>query len=510
MTLPLAVSPSVLTPGLYLKINLLSGAGSVSSAILRILLMASKSSSGTLVNDTEVRVGGGEDSGGVAYGIGTVGHLAAKQLYKAYPSAVIDFVSPAPGAGAATTAITVSGAPSSNNGIEVIAKGLVFDVGWLVGETPDNVRDKLIVAINSRTDRLPFVASSGGTGIVTCTFKTLGNIGNDCKLRCRMTVPQSGTEAVTPTTMTNFTGGTTDGDFTNAIEAAQGREYHYIVPCISNTDACLTSSSSNIERILQVVQQYNEGIDAKLQQIIYASTLTQSAAEAAAVARNVGYCQHVLCVNGGSLPAEFAAAEAGDRLAAISLDPAANRIGNQIGTSLYGSADITSDKPTPTQTESAIGNGVSIISYDMAENLITVRPVTTFSQNAAGGPDRRLLDTQNVDATYIIARDLRSAIPAEFPNAKIQKDSPPGADPTPTGVIEERDVKTFVISRLRAWERGGVILKSALDAAIADGSLAVEVNANDPSQVDILVPLKIIPPLAKFGVVVNREPVTVT
>jgi hypothetical protein len=63
---------------------------------------------------------------------------------------------------------------------------------------------------------------------------------------------------------------------------------------------------------------------------------------------------------------------------------------------------------------------------------------------------------------------------------------------------------------LRAWQRGGVVLQSALDEAIADGSLAVEVNANDPSQVDILVPLKIIPPLAKFGVVVNREPVTVT
>ncbi|MFA5052756.1 MAG: hypothetical protein WC565_01760 [Parcubacteria group bacterium] len=510
MSLPLAVSPSVLTPGLYLKVNLLAGAGSVSSAILRVLLMASKSSTGTLTNDTEVRVGGGEDSAGIAYGVGTPGHLAAKQLYKAYPSAVVDFVSPAPGSGVATTTITVSGAPTANTGIEVTAKGLIFDVGWLVGETPDNVRDKIIVAINSRTERLPFVASIGGTGIVTCTFKTAGRVGNDCKIRCRLTVPQTGTEAVLPTTMTNFSGGSTDADFTNAMDAAQGREYHFIVPCISNTDACTTSSSSNVERLLAHIQQFNEGIDAKLQSIVYASTSSQALAEAAAVARNVGYCQHVLCVNGGSLPCEFAAAEAGDRLAAISLDPAANRIGNIIGNELYGSADVTTDKPTPSQTESAIGNGVSIISYDMAENLLAVRPVTTYSQNSAGGPDRRLLDTQNVDATYIIARDLRSSIPAEFPNAKIQKDSAPGADPAPAGVIEERDVKTFVISRLRAWQRGGVVLQSALDAAIADGSLAVEVNANDPSQVDILVPLQIIPPLAKFGVVVNREPVTVT
>lgn len=510
MSVPLAVSPSVLTPGLYLKVNLLSGAGSVSSSILRVLLLASKSSTGTLTNDTEIRTGGGEDSAGIAYGPGTPGHLAAKQIYKAYPSAVVDFGSPAPGAGAATQTITITGAPTANTGIEITAKGLVFDVGWLVGETPDNIRDKVIVAINSRTERLPFVASSGGTGAVTCTFKVAGNIGNDCKIRCRLMNPVSGTEAVTPSTLTAFTGGTTDADFSNIADASQGREYHFIVPCVSNTDACLTTSSSNIERLLTHIQQFNEGIDAKLQSIVYASTTSQASAEAAAVARNVGYCQHVLCVNAGSLPCEFAAAEVGDRLAAISLDPAANRIGNIIGNELYGSADVTTDKPTPAQTESAIGNGVSIISYDMAENLIAVRPVTTYSQNASGGPDRRLLDTQNVDATYIIARDLRSSIPVEFPNAKIQKDSAPGAPPAPAGVIEERDIKTFVISRLRAWQRGGVVLGSALDAAIADGTLAVEVNASDPSQVDIVIPLQIIPPLAKFGVVVNREPVVVT
>jgi phage tail sheath gpL-like len=507
MTIPTAVSPSTLTPGLYLKVNLLAGAGSVSSALLRALIIASKATTGTLVNDTELRTGGGEETAGVAFGPGTPGHLCAKQLYAASPNAIVDFISPIPGAGAAVATITLSGAPTENTGVEVIAKGVTFDVGWLVGETPDNVRDKLIIAANSRTDKLPFVATSGGTGIVTLTFKTTGRIGNDCKIRCRLTVKQSGTEAVVPTTMTNFTGGSTDPDVTNALETAQGREYHYIVPCLSNTDACTTGSSSNVERILQHIQLYNEGIDAKLQQIIYGSTSSQALAEAAAVARNVGYCQHVLCVNAGSLPCEFAGAEAGDRLSFIGSDPAANRIGNVIGSNLYGSADVATDKPTPTQTESAIGNGVSIISYDMSENLVAVRPVTTYSQNSVGGPDRRLLDTQNVDAAYIIARDLRSALPAEFPNAKIQKDSAPGADPAPAGVIEERDVKTFVISRLRAWQRGGVILQSALDAAIEAGTLAVEVNASDPSQVDILVPLQVIPPLAKFGVVVNREPV---
>lgn len=507
MSIPLAVSPGTLTPGLYLKVNLIAGPAAPSIGPLRILLIAPKSSAGDLTDDTEVRTGGGEASAGVAYGPGTPGHLAAKQIYAAEATALVDFVAPIPGAGAAVATITLSGAVTQNNAVEALICGRTIQVGWLIGESTSDVRDKLILAINSLDDSLPVVATSGGAGIVTLTFKVTGRIGNDAKVKCRLLEPQSGTEAVSPTGITSFTGGTTDPNVDNVLDAAQGREYHYIVPCLSNTDAETTGSSSNVERILQQIEQFNEGLNAKLQQVIYASTGSQASAEAAAIARNVGYAQHVLCVNGGSLPCEFAGAEAGDRLSAIGVDPAANRIGNQIGSSLYGSDDITSDKPTPAETESAIGNGVSIVSYDAAENLIAVRPVTTFSQNPAGGPDRRLLDTQNVDAAYIVARDLRAALPAEFPNAKIQRDAAPGADPAPPGVIEERDVKAFVISRLRIFQRNGVILQSALDEAIADGSLVVEVNDFDPTQVDILVPLQVIPPLAKFGVVVNREPV---
>jgi len=507
MAIPTAVSPGTLTPGLYLKVNLIAGAAAPSIGPLRCLIVSPKASTGDLTEDTEVRAGGGADTAALAFGNGSPGHLAAKQLYASEATALVDFAAPVAGAGAATATITLSGAPTANNAVEIVLMGRTIQVGWLIGETSSDVRDKIITAVNSRDDDLLVVASSGGAGVVTLTAKVTGLVGNDVKVKANLIEPQSGTEAVTPNGITAFTGGTTDPDFSNILDAAQGREYHYIVACMSNTDAEQTASSSNAERVLAHIELYNEGLEAKLQQLVYASTGAQASAEAAAIARNVGYAQHVLCVNAGSLPCEFAGAEAGDRLSAVGVDPAANRIGNQIGSSLYGSDDITNDKPTPSQTESAIGNGVSIISYDAAENLIAVRPVTTFSQNPAGGPDRRLLDTQNVDAAYIIARDLRAALPAEFPNAKITRDIPPGGDPPPAGVIEERDIKVFVISRLRVFQRNGVILHTALDEAIADGSLVVEVNDFDPTQVDILVPIQVIPPLAKFGVVVNREPV---
>ena len=72
------------------------------------------------------------------------------------------------------------------------------------------------------------------------------------------------------------------------------------------------------------------------------------------------------------------------------------------------------------------------------------------------------------------------------------------------GVIEERDIKAFVIGRLRLFQAAGVVTKASLDTAIESGTLIVQVNALDSTQVDIVLPFSIVPPLAKFGVVMGR------
>lgn len=511
MTIPIAVSPGVLTPGLYLVVNLIAGAASPSVGTLQTLMIAPVASDGDLTPETEFRSGGGPDSAAVAYGNGSPGHLMAKQLYAENPTAVVTFAGSPDAAGSATGNMTFTGTPSANTAVRCDVMGREFDVAWNAGETNNDIRDRVITAINSRSANLSVVASSGGAGVVTCTFKVLGNIGNDCKISAKLLNPQSGTEVAGPTTLTALTGGSTDPDYTDVLANASGEEYHFIVGALSNADAIQTGSSNNPARIISHIETFNTGLNAMLQQVITASTTSLALASAAAEDRNVGFAQHDLTINARSLPCEFAAAECGSRLAWISLDPAANRIGVTKGTSgalLYGSADPIADKPTFSETEAAIGSGVSINSYDAAGNIIAVRPVTTVSQDPQGAPERRLLDTQNVDAIYVVARDLRSALPAEFPNAKVSRDTLPGEDPPPVGVIEERDIKGFVISRLRFWQNQGVLLKSALDQVIADGTLIVQVNASDPSQVDILVPATIVPPLAKFGVVVNRNPAT--
>jgi phage tail sheath gpL-like len=506
MPIPVAVAPAILTPGLYISVNLLSGAASPGQGVLKVLLLSPKSASGDLIVDSEIRVGGGTDSAGVAFGIGTPGHLAAKQLYTKYPSAQVYFGAPTAGATASTLNVTASGVPTGNNSVHWDIMGREFDVAWNSGETADTFKTRAITEINSRGSDLAVTASSGGVGIVTLTGKVTGNISKDILVKATLNLAATGTEAMAGAlTATALSGGTTDATLTNILAAAAGTEFAYIAIVTSNTDAEVTAATSGPARVVTHINTYNSGLNASLQQAIVATTKTQANAKAAAIARNSPVLEQVHCTNARSLPGELVGREVGGRLAAESLDPSANRIGEYFD-GIYASANPTADKPTSAISEDALGNGLSLVGYNAVGQPILLRPITTYSVDSGGAADRRLLDVQNVSATYAVVRDLRSALPQQFANAKIQKDSLPSDDPPPQGVTEERDIKAFVISRLRFWQREGVIQKATLDSVIASGELIVQVNASDSTQVDILIPLRIVQPLAKIGVVAQRRP----
>jgi len=505
MTIPIAVSPSVKTPGLYLTVNLLAGAASPGSSALRIALIAPRSSAGDLTLDSEVRAGSGVDGAITAFGEGAPGHLMAKIIYAKYPMAQVDFVAPTAGAGSAARTVTAAGTPTSNQVVDVDIMGRTFEVEWLNGVAFTTFAPLLIAAINSRADELMVTASSGGGGAVVITSKVTGRIGNDVWVKIKLRYAQTGTETLTgATTHTALTGGTTDPDIANALAALAGREYHYILPALSNTDVANVATDDGLRDTLTHIETYDDGLNAKLQQVVVGYTGAYANAIATAASskggNDDGRAQIINCLNGRSLPCEFAAREVVGRLAMVSVDPAGNRIGELLDM-VVGSWDVTADRPTAAECEASLEAGVSIVTYAAesdAEQL--TRPVTCH------GSDNRLIDVQNVDGTYVVARDVRDNLPAAFPNAKISEDIPEGEEPPPTGVVEVRDVRAWVINRLYAWARKGVVQKAALAAAIADGSLVVEINDSDHTQVDLVLPYKIVQPWAKTGVVVQRIP----
>jgi hypothetical protein len=211
----------------------------------------------------------------------------------------------------------------------------------------------------------------------------------------------------------------------------------------------------------------------------------------------------VQCINGLSLPCELAGAECGDRMREIAIDPAANRIGNALD-NCFGSANLVADTPTAANIEDALGNGVAIVSYNAQGTPIIVRPITTHSQDSVGNPDRRVFDTSGVDGMYAVANDIKVRSRRSSRRRRSRRTSrrmrPPAG-----GRRRRARHQIFLVERLRFWSGArrrpqGHCSTSPLPTAPSSR----QVNATDPTQVDIVLPYAIFPPLAKFGVYMQK------
>lgn len=520
MTVPLAVAPSVKTPGLYLSLNMLAGVASTGADPLKICLIATKSAAGTLVENVDVRRLSGSDDASDGFGPGTIGHQAAKQIFDLYPLATVDACAPTAGATVSTIAATVSGAPTTATWLNIDIHGVTGRVEWAVGEAPNDIAIRVAAWINTRSDQLAASAVAAGAGVVNINGKVTGNCSKDIIIKITIGGPVTGVSAVTyagSPAAVHLVGGTTDPDLTTILTKIAGTEYHFIVPCLSNTDCY--AAASNLKKIRTHIELYNTGLNAKLQQIVYAMTGDGAGADGLAASKlvsvgaagphdaggNVIYGELVLMINSRDLPGVIAAREAIGRVVAEGLDPAANRIGEQMS-SLYGALDLNTDTPTAAEIEGSLNAGVAIMSYTAQGTPFIVRPITTHSVDTAGNPDVRCLDVQNVSGFYIPIRGIRDDLPLAFPNAKLVADTPEGDDPPPKGVTEERDIRAWIDERMRFWGREGVWLQANIEDAILTGKRVVQVNSTDPTQVDIVLPATVVPGLAKFGVYGQRVP----
>jgi phage tail sheath gpL-like len=511
MSIPLAVSPSQKTPGVYVKVNLLAGAASPGDASLKVALLAPRGTGGNLTPETELRALAGAADASTAFGAGTPGHQWATEVYRRFPTAIVHAAAPSGAAGYAGLTAILSGAPSSANAIEYDIHGVTGEVAWLVGESPATVAGKLADAVAEKEDVLAVAAvATGASGGFYIYSKVGGNPGEDVRVRLKLKAPATSTEGVTGcASHTALTGTTTDPDYTNVLALLSGNEYHLISPCLSNQDVASVSADNNVKRTVNHISAYNEGLNAKLQQYVVGLTTTVAEGIASSVDSNSGsnkeYGEILLFINSRDLPAKLAGAEVGSILRALSFNEAPNRIGELFDT-LAGSHDVAADRPTPAESESALTGGVALMSYTDQGIPTLVRPVVTHCQYDNGGQDTRLLDRQNVDATYIVTRAIAAALPAEFPQAKITEDTTPEGEPPPDGVTEIRDVRAFVASILRFFARKGTLSRDRVESAIVDGSLIVRINPSDATQVDFVVPWQIVQPWVKSGLVTQREP----
>lgn len=508
MTVPLVIATSNPSPGLALRVNLLYGSSSPGAAGLRALILSPQATSaGDLGADTEIRTVYSADDVYTAQGR-SLGWLAYKALVSADPEALVDIAGPAdPTGAAATQTLTFTGAPSANETYKVKISGIVIETTWLVGETIQEAATKLAAAINRYADSV-WVSAAVGAGpgyAVTCTARGKGTAGNDITLTARKTAGTGGTLTLGGS---KFTSGSGDPDYTVALALCAGREYDHILICCSNTDAN-SGSTNNVSRLGTHIDTYKTGFNARLQYGHVGATGTIAQAKTCTSARNDEDVQFICDVNGQELPCELAAQEMGDIMRRRRLESNANRVLQPCTSIVRGSNDIVADQPTEPERIDAINNGVSLIAYDASGAPIMLRPISTRHKDGSGNPDYRARDLNEIYALYDYAKWVRTAIPQEFqtPGAqvKVAKDREEGDDPLPEGVVEERDIRAFIVAGSQYWIRKGVIDGTHFQSIVDSGELRVEVNESDATQVDIFIPARAFKILAKIGVYIAKD-----
>jgi phage tail sheath gpL-like len=513
MGIPVAISPTVRTPGLALSINLLAGAASPGTAPLRACVIATKTSTGTITADTQlIQAISGPDAAGTAYGSGSPGHLAVKRCFEEYGLGLVDIVAATEAVGVAATQTIVFDDGSAGGTTNVTAPwtvdleicGRLIEILWAAGETDIQGATKLVAAINALSADLPVTASNGGGTLatVTITAKAKGTWGNDVPLALTYTGGTGGTIVLTGA---NLTGGTTEIVITTALATISGTEYDFILLCTSSTDAGLASATSGPGRLKTHITTYlGPGFGVKLQQAIVGTVGTLATAKTGTAQHNFAEMQYAFANKGRSLGAEFGGAELGRRLRDEATDATYNPIGNAYKAQLFGPKDLVADSLTATQVEDSLQSGVYPILFTSTGAAYVSRPITTYFKDTASNPDDRVLDVSQVSGSFRVAKDFRVALPQQFPNRKLSADLTPGADEPPDGVTEVREVKSFLATRALFWVKKGVLRRDKLLAAIADGSFIVQVDSSDASQCDVVFPYAIVKPLAKFSLVMNK------
>lgn len=497
----LAVAPGVKTPGLYLIVDLLGGVQNPGNGNNRILVIAPQNTTGGNITDnTEVRQVFGGDDAALALGAGNIGELAVRAVFKHYGGATVDVVSPTKGAGAAASATqTFAGTATENSSIRFTVHGRTIDVSWLNGEAVAAFQARAVLAINGRASEL-FVTVGGVSPDIDYTAKAEGPWGNDVLINAQVLEGGGGiTISANPAALTT---GTVEPDITTALATVGTRRYRRIVLCASNADAGATGASSNADRLKVFINAGNTGNQARLQVGITAITTTIALAKAGAIDRNDPAFECVLAQDFQDLPGEIAGAEAGDAMRFVALRPNYNRIGNRI--LAYGPVNTVTSKLTATEVEDLLNNGVTPIDLTpVTDEPFVVRPITSHSLDGVN-PDFRALDMSDVDGVYSVAEDLQSVVPIEFANSSITENLPVVADPLPPGVIEVKDVESFVLSRLEFWINNGVVDLAGFEASLAAGEFIFQINASDKTQLDIFIPANIVKPLAKIGIVLSK------
>lgn len=475
-------------PGVYTEVRFAQGQSS-DLGPQRVLILAPKTSAGSITVDTQI-VQIQDEADAITYaGAGSPAHRMARAFFANNKTSEVWLLCPTAATGsAAVDKIILTNAATANGVHSLFTCGEQIDTAITSGDSITAIGDNIAQNINNRT-HLPFTASNSA-GTITLTGKIAGIVLNSVRLRCKIT----GSGIATTTNLTADTAFGASGESGAAIGAG----------VISLTAALATMLPRNFSTIL-FCEQNATPIDALLDQVavqaepstgfrqkVYVgSALTPANAATLASGSSMNRAQADL-INCEESPVEHyvvGAAVAARYLTHNGSDPAYNfdGYGTKSGQSLVGLARPYNDSALPTTTElkSMLNQGVTPLAFTDGGAPYIVRAVTTQCKSGSNF-DYRVRDAHIVTVAYRFTADLVNKL-ALAPWTKITRD-PTGNRPEPgPEFATPRRVKAMIEQLLSDYASAGWIDPASLATAIA--GTVVGQDPIVPSRMNISVPL---------------------
>lgn len=475
-------------PGIYAEVRFAQGQTS-DLGPKRVLILAPKSSAGSITVDTQVQQINDENDAITYAGAGSPAHRMARYFFKNNKVSEVWLCCPTAATAATATEKLIFATTAAASGVcEIDTCGETFSFALVTGDTATVVGDNAAAAINSRT-WLPFTASNS-SGTVTLTAKVGGAIMNSIRIRARIigsgvatTVNLTADTAFGASGESGANVGSGNIDLTAALATLLARKF----------DTILYSEqvATPIDALLDQVQSQAEPSTGFRQKVYLGAALTPGNAATLASGTSMNRAQADL-INCEECPVEhyvLCAIVAGRYLVHNASDPSYNfdGYGTKSGQLLAGLDRPINDSALPTTTElkSMLNQGVTPIAFTDGGAPYVVRAVTSQCKSGSNF-DYRVRDAHIVTVSYRFTNDLVAKL-AAAPWTKITRD-PVGNRPEPGAEFATpRRVKALIEQLLSDYASNGWIDPASLSSLIA--GTVVGQDPGVPSRMNIQVPL---------------------
>lgn len=462
-----------------------SQAGYFSQAT-RTLLIGQFLSSGSAVAGTPYLVARTDDAKAL-FGIGSM--LARAHLFSRPQDPIGEIwcipLADDAAAVAATGTVTVAGSAFAAGSIPLYIAGQKVSVGVALNDAAAAIATSIAAAVTAATD-LPVTAAAVGA-VVTFTAKWKGATGNDIMLADCFLGRAGGELLPTGITLTYaaMANGATNPSLAAAITAMGDIEYDYIIHPYSDTaslNLLQTEMNDTVGRWSYARQIYGH--------VYTALRGTMGTLQSAGVARNDQHNSIAGFENDVPNPSwEYAAAYGSRNAVFINVDPARpTQTGELTG--------ILVARPGKrfifTERQTLLNSGIAT-SYVGGGLARVERAITTYQKNAFNQADPSYLDSEVMHQNATVIRRLRNIITTKYPRHKLAKDgSRFGAG---QAIVTPNVIRGEMITEYFNMEQDGLVENGAMFAKY----LIVEIDANNPNRLNVLLPPDLVNQLRIFA-----------